>query len=257
VPPPGIAPSLARAFGGIWRLTYPGFFSVRRLLVLVGLSAMLFLLTSANVRHGQTAYFYRWTTGFYLTLLLPAISLLSAAGAIRDDMLSVPVDYVLTRPLRRPLFVLFRFLSQVICLQVSSLIPLAAVYAAGYAEQIKHLGPMLPHLLCAQMLTVTGFAALGFLFGACTTRYFAIAVLYGLTVEIGVGQIPTQVSKLSMTHHILAMLSPVIPNARGMHEAEGVLAAAGAILVFVLVALGGAIAIFSRHEFTGSGAAEK
>jgi len=257
VSPPTLAPGLARAFGGVWRLTYPGFFTVRRLLVLAGLSALLFLLTAQNVRHGQTEYFFRWTTEFYLTFLLPAIALLSAAGAIRDDMLSVPVDYVLTRPVRRPVLVLFRYLCQMLCLQVSSLIPLAAVYAAGYTEQVGHLGAMLPHLLYAQALTIAGFAALGFFFGACTTRYFALAVLYGLTIEIGIGQIPTQVSKLSMTHHILAMLSPLVPEARGLHEAQSALAAGGAILVFVLIALGGAVAIFSLREFTGSGTAEK
>lgn len=255
--PAAIAPSPWRALGGVWRLTYPGFFSARRLLVLAGLSTLLFLLTAQNVRHGQTDYFYRWTTEFYLTFLLPAISLLSAAGSVRDDMQSVSVDYVLTRPLRRAWFVVLRYLSQMLCLQVSSLVPLAAIYAAGYTEGVDRLGAMLPHLLLGQALTIAGFSALGFLFGALTTRYFVVGVLYGLVVEIGVGQIPTQVGKLSMTHHVLAMLSPVIPNARGLHEAESIVVAAGAILVFVLVAVGGAVALFSMREFTGSGTAEK
>ena len=255
--PGAIDPGLTRAFGGVWRLTYPDFFRIRRLLVLAGLSALLFLLTSENVRHGQTSYFFRWTTEFYLTFLLPAVALLSAAGAIRDDMASVSVDYVLTRPVRRPVFVVLRYLSQMLCLQASSLVPFAAVYAAGVLHGVDRLGAMLPHLLLAQGLAVAGFSALGFLFGAITTRYFALAIAYGLMVEIGVGQIPTQVSKLSMTHHLLAMLQPIVPGARGLHAPESITAAGGAILLFVALALGGAIAIFSLREFTGAGTAEK
>jgi ABC-type transport system involved in multi-copper enzyme maturation permease subunit len=255
--PAALAPGLLRAFGGVWRLTYPDFFRLRRVLVLAGLSAMLFLLTSENVRHEQTSFFFRWTTEFYLTFLLPVVVVLSAAGAMRDDMASVSVDYVLTRPVRRPVFVALRYVSQMLCLQVSSLVPLAALYVAGAIHEVQGLVGMLPYFLFAQALIVLGFSALGSLFGALTARYFPLAIAYGLMVEIGVGQIPTQVSKLSMTHHVLAMLQPLVPDARGAHASESEAAAAFAILIFVGIALAGAIAVFSRREFTGSGAAEK
>lgn len=255
--PIALAPTLGRALGGVWRLTYPDFFRMRRLLVVGGLSGLLFLLTSQNVGTGQTDDFFRWVTEFYLTFLLPTVALLSAAGAIRDDMASVSVDYTLTRPVRRPVFVVLRYLSHMACLQVTSLIPFGALYLAGAMERVEQLGAMLPHLLLAQALVVAGFAAVGFLFGSLTTRYFGLAITYGLIVEIGVGQIPTQISRLSMTHHILAMLSPLIPNARGDHAPESIVVASGAILLFVLVTLAGAVAVFSMREFTGSGTAEK
>jgi len=255
--PAAPVPGLARALGGVWRLTYPEFFRTRRLLVLAVVCGLLFLLTAQNVRHGQTEFFYRWVVEFYLTFVLPSVALISAAGAIRDDMASVSIDYVLTRPVRRPVYVVLRYLCQVVCLLVSSLAPLAALFGVGIMHEVDRLGAMLPHLLLAQGLIVAGFAAVGFLFGALTTRYFALAIAYGMMVEMGVGQIPTQVSKLSMTHHVLAMLQPLVPGARGMHAPESAATATGAILLFVAVALGATVAVFSMREFTGAGTAEK
>ena len=250
-----LAPSLLRALGGVWRLTYPEFFRTRRLLVLAGLSAVLFLLTRQNVGLGRGEQFLEWTIGFYLRVLAPIVALLSAAGAIRDDMASVSVDYVLTRPVRRPVFVALRYLSQMTCLQLSGLIPFAALVLAGYTADVSGLGRVAFPILAAQGLAITGFSALGFLLGALTARYFPLAIAYGLIVEIGVGNIPTQVSRLSMTHHVLAMLDGLMaPGTGGVAMAAS---ACGAIALFVALALGGAIAVFSLREFTGASAPEK
>ncbi len=256
-PSVSIVPGPFRALGGIWRLTYPGFFAGRRLLILTGLAAVLYLLTTQNAHAGSASYFYSWAVEFYLIFLLPAVTFLAAAGALRDDMQSVSVDYLLTRPVRRASLVFFRYISQFACLQLTALIPLAALYVAGTQQNVADLWPMLPHLLLAQVLVIGGFSALGFLFGALTTRYFVLGVVYGLVVEIGVGQIPTQISRLSMTHHVLAMLSPLVPGVRGTHAPESYWVAVGAFVLFMIIALGGAMAVFSLREFSGSGTAEK
>lgn len=256
-PSSAIVPGALRTLGGVWRLTYPGFFAGRRLLVLLGLAAVLYLLTTQNAHAGSAGYFYSWAVEFYLIFLLPAVTFLTAAGALRDDMQPVSVDYLLTRPLRRASLVLYRYASQFICLQAIALLPLATLCVAGSRQGVADLWAMLPYLLLAQVLVVGGFSALGFLFGALTTRYFVLGVVYGLVVEIGVGQIPTQISRLSMTNHILAMFSPLVPGVRGTYAPEGPATVAGAFLLVMVIALGGALAVFSLREFTGSGAAEK
>lgn len=253
--PAAIAPSLIRAFGGIWRLTYPEFFRARRVLVLGGLSVVLYLLTVQNVRLEGAGQFLDWATDFYLRVLVPIVALLSAAGAIRDDMGSVSVDYTLTRPVRRPVFVTLRYVSQMVCLQASGLVPFAALVLAGHARDVSGLGGLATSILAAQMLAIAGFSSLGFFLGALTARYFPLAIAYGLIVEVGVGNIPTQVSRLSMTHHVLALQDALLsPATAGVATAAS---ACGAIALFVVLALGGAVAVFSLREFTGAGTAEK
>jgi ABC-type transport system involved in multi-copper enzyme maturation permease subunit len=255
--PVEFVPGPWRALGGIWRLTYPSFFTLRRLLTLGGVLAVLFLLTTQNIETGQSSEFYRWTTGFYLTFLLPCITFLSAAGAIRDDTASVSVDYVFTRPVRRPVFVILRFLSQMACLQLTSLLALGVLLIVGRMENIAQLGAMLPHLLLAQVLIVAAFSGLGFLLGALTARYLVLGVAYGMLIEVGIGQIPTQISRLSMTHQVLAILQPIAPDVRGLHAPESMAAAAIAVSIFTFVTVGGAALIFAWREFLGSGTAEK
>lgn len=250
-------PGTLRALGGIWRLTYPGFVSTRRLLTLAGLLALLALLTAQNIRFGSAMEFSRWTVSFYLAILLPAIAFLSAGGAIREDMKSIPVDYVLTRPLRRPVFVALRYLSQMVCLQLTSLLPLGVILTVGRFVEIDGLGIMLPRLIVAQVLAVAAFSGLGFLFGAFTTRYLVLGLMYGGLIEIGVGHIPTQISRLSISNHIRTIVEPVMFGIPGWHDPAGIGAAVGTILLFTLITVGGAAALFSIKEFTGSGTAEK
>ena len=80
---------------------------------LVGL-VLLTLLTFAIVRPGRVMPFSNWTAGFYLTFLVPLLAFLSGGGAMRDEMKPSSVDYVLTRPVRRTAFVVFRFLSHLV-----------------------------------------------------------------------------------------------------------------------------------------------
>lgn len=250
-------PGHGRALGGLWRLTYPAFLAPRRVLVLAGLGALLYILTAQNVRHHEPEYFQRWAVEFYLAFLLPAVTFLSAAGAVRDDMLPVSVDYVLTRPVRRAWFVLFRYLSQMACLQLASLVPLAALAAAGMANGPAQLDGLLPRIAYAQVLVVAGFSAVGFLFGALTARYLVLGMIYGLIVEVGVGQIPTQLSRLSMTHHVRAMFGAWVPGLHGAGEPEGAFVTTCVFLVFGVIALAATVVVFSWREFAGNSSGEK
>src|SRR5256885_9687059 len=107
--PPRVAPNLSHAWGGVWRLTF------RRLLVPahwltlgIGL-AVLTLLFIGGVHGGSPEHFIDWTSSFYVTFLVPALAFMAAGGAMRDEMKSGTVDYVLTRPVPRPAFVVFKF----------------------------------------------------------------------------------------------------------------------------------------------------
>ena len=244
-------PDWRRALGGIWRLTYPRFLAPANLAVLAGLLGLLALLALSGIRNGNAEHFAQWSVRFYLALVVPVVAFLTAAGLIQDDLKPATVDYVLTRPVRRHAFVLYRFLSHTTCLQVQCLLALGVLVAVGVFRQVPGLNSIAPSLLLAQILAVTAFSALGFAFGAFTSRYLVLGIFYASVIEVGVGNIPTQLNHLSMIHHVRVIASNVLHNNHSL-ESESLIASVVALLAFSLVFIAVAAALFSFTESVGS-----
>lgn len=244
-PLPAPAPNWRRSLGGVWRLTYRRFLSPAQLGILAGLLGLLALLALSSIRNGNAEHFAQWSVSFYLTFVVPVIAFLSAAGLVQDDMTPATVDYVLTRPIRRHAFVLQRYLSHTACLQVQCLLALGVLMAVGVFRHVPALASIAPSLLLAQVLAVTAFGALGVAFGAFTHRYLILGLFHAGIIEIGIGNIPTQLNRLSMTHQVRTIASSTTEPGR----------MAGAIftlLLFSLVAVGIAAVLFSLRETAGA-----
>ena len=200
-----VPPNLLHAFSGVWRLTLPGFTRPGQLLRLTALLAGFALLTLVSVRTADAAVFFEWAIR-YLTFLLPVMAFISGGGTIRDDLKPDTVDYVFTRPLPRPAFLVFKYTAHTAGLQASYLLALGVLVGVGAYRQVPGLMAALPLLLLAQVLAIGVFTAFGFLCGTITARYLVVGMTYGSIVEIGIGSIPTQLSRLSLTHHLREML---------------------------------------------------
>lgn len=238
-----VVPNLRHAFGGVWRLTFRRFLLPSRwIMVLVGL-AVLTLLSFASGHRGGGQY-VGWVVSFYVTFLVPALAFIAAGGAMRDEMKSGTVDYVLTRPVRRPAFLVFKFISHTLCTQIDFLIALVVVLAIGTALGVPDLAAAAPKLLLGQALLITAASAFGFLSGIVTSRYVVIGLLYAGVIEAGLGQIPTQLSRLSMTRQVRDLFAP----ASG--EAAATFGTIGLLLVFTGVALAAAAALFNLRELS-------
>jgi ABC-2 type transport system permease protein len=252
---PRVIPNAWHAFGGIWRLTFRRFLAPPQwLLLLVGVAFVTWVLL-ASVKVGRAQFYSGWTIGAYLTFLVPLLAFVSGAGAMRDEMKPGSVDYVLTRPVFRPAFVAFKFFSHLACVQVLYLLPLAAIVAVGVHRQIPNLNPAVPWMLFAQALVVTAFTALGFLCAAITTRYMILGLAYGGVIEIGIGSIPTQLSKLSLTQQVRIMVQPHMPGLPPWSTGtEAVTASSLALFAFgfVAIAIGLTAMIFSLQELAGA-----
>ena len=241
-----VAPNPRHAFGGVWRLTFRRFLLPSRwVMVLIGL-AVLTLLSFASGHRGG-GHYVRWLVDFYVTFLVPALAFIAAGGAMRDEMKSGTVDYVLTRPVRRPAFVVFKFISHTVCTQVDFLLALGVVLTIGTLRGIPDLAAAAPKLLLGQMLLVTAASAFGFLSGILTSRYVVIGLLYAGVIEAGVGQIPTQLSRLSMTRQVRDLLDPAAGATASMAATLGTV---GLLLVFTGVALAAAAALFNLRELS-------
>lgn len=246
--PEPVAPNWRHAFGGVWRLTFHRYLLLGRwVMVLIGLG-VLALLGFAPGRGGISRHFTEWTIMFYVTFLVPALAFISAAGAMRDEMKSSTVDYLFTRPIRRPAFVVFRYLAHTICAQLDFLLALGVVLAVGAARGVPGVLTTAPALLFGQVLLVTAFSALGFLASALTARYIILGFAYAGVIEVGIGQIPTQLSRLSMTQQVRTLLDGLLLRPESSTLSPGLLGATGTLVLFTAVALAGAALLFHHRE---------
>jgi ABC-2 type transport system permease protein len=255
-----VTPNLTHAFGGVWRLTARRSLTLGHWAALGGTLAVLALMCVGSLAaHNGPKHYVDWVIAFYVTFLVPVVTFITAGGVMREEMKPGTVDYVLTRPLPRPVFVAFKYIAHVICVQIDCLVAFALVIALGVYWQAPGIAAAIPSLLLAQAITIMAFVAFGFACGALTSRYVVVGLLYSLVVELGVGQIPTQLSRLSMTRQVKAMLQPLVAGqAAPFTPTLDVLPAASRItviallLLFSLGLLSLTAAIYSTRELTNA-----
>jgi ABC-type transport system involved in multi-copper enzyme maturation permease subunit len=253
---PRVKPNQRNAFGGVWRLTFRRWLSLNQLLATAGLLVVLAGILGASVSRADASAYFDWTGDFFVGVVVPVLAFLSGAGAMRDDMKPGAVDYLFTRPVRRTAFVVFRYLSHLACTQLSFLLAFGVLVAVGVFREIPGLAAGLPLLLLAQVLTIAAFSALGFLCAVLVSRYLVIGLLYAGIIEAGVGQIPTQLSRLSMTRQIRELLEPVMLGVSDGFSAGAALSTTGLMLVFSAAFVVVAAVVFSMKELAGAAARE-
>ena len=155
----------------------------------------------------RTAPFYRWLIDFYFFIILPLCCVRSCGGLVRDELQTDTLGFLTTRPVRRGTLVVLKYLSQVACLEVAALMEGLLLLWAGALREIPDIGSLLPLFLAVQLLAVPAWGALGLFLGQVTKRYLPLAVVYGLIVELGIGDIPTNINTLSLMRHLKTLLS--------------------------------------------------
>lgn len=258
---PSVTPHAGHALGGIWRLAVRPFYTPLHWLTLAGMLAMLavFSFAMAPDRGGADA-FIPWVARFYVGFLVPLLAFVSAGGAIRDDLQPGVIDYLFTRPIRRPHFIGFRFLAHVGAAQINHTFALLVIAGLGVYRGVPGLAEALPLLLLGQVLMLVTFSAFGFLAGMLTSRYVIIGLVYGGVVEVALGNVPTALNRLSMNRHVLGVLQPLLgnsPDATRTAVAATSFSApvtVGLLLLVAAVLLGLTALLFNLREFNSSAA---
>jgi ABC-type transport system involved in multi-copper enzyme maturation permease subunit len=156
---------------------------------------------------GRTKPFYRWLVDVYFFLLLPLTCVKGCGALTRDELQADTLGFFLTRPVSRARLLCVKFISQLAWLEILLLTETLLVFAAGQAKLIPDVWKLLPVFLGAQVLAVAAWGALGTFLGQITSRYVAIALVYGAVVEMGIGRIPTNINDLSIMRHLRTLLS--------------------------------------------------
>jgi ABC-type transport system involved in multi-copper enzyme maturation permease subunit len=249
---PGAMPNQWRAFGGVWRLTAWRCLSRNHLLVIAGMLVGLALFCSRLMAPSSAGDYLDWVAEFFLSVVVPVLAFLSGAGALRDEAKPGSADYVFTRPVRRWAFVGFKYLAHMACTQLTWLAAFGVVVLFAVLRRTPEVAAIYVWVLLAQMLTIAAFIAFGFVCAVLTSRYMIIGLLYAGIVEVGIGNIPAPLSRLSMTRHVRGLLQPVLDGSVAGVSVLDALATAGSMMLFSAVFVGVAALVFSRQELTGT-----
>jgi hypothetical protein len=197
-----------------------------------------------------TGPFYHWLVDFYFLAILPLMCVRTCGALIRDELQADTLSYLTTRPVSRARLLIVKYLSQTAWLQIVVLVQALLLFGAGGLRHIPELGPLFPLYLAAQFLAVLAWSALGTLFGLLTRRPMAVAIVYGLIVEIGIGSIPTNINALSLMRHLKALLAHN-EALLGVfnYPIKGTLGSVEALLLASVVFLGLAAFLFSFREY--------
>ena len=158
-------------------------------------------------RWGQRTAFLYWLVYFYFFIVLPLTCVSASGSIIRDELQADTLGFLLTRPVTRAQLVVARYLAQVAWLQILLLFQTLFIFAAGRLRLIPDLGGFLPLFLATQFLAVFAWSALGLFLGMFSKRHVALALVYGIIVEKGIGSIPTNINTLSLMRHLKSLLS--------------------------------------------------
>jgi hypothetical protein len=132
------------------------------------------------------------------------------------------------------------------------------VVGIGRFHAVPGLWAAVPVLLLAQVVAVVIFSAFGFLVGTLTSRYVIVGLGYAGIVEVGIGNVPTQLSQISLVRQVLGLMRPLLDESAGpLHRAAFTSPLSPPAIVIVLFAIAAAMIaltamLFSWREFAGA-----
>jgi ABC-type transport system involved in multi-copper enzyme maturation permease subunit len=202
---------------------------------------------------GPALDFFYWLAAAYLLLGIPLYCLAVFGGLIRDELQSHTLTFLVTRPMSRARFLLTRFLCQLAWVQLLGLAAGSTLLVTGFVCGVDGVARFAPLFFATQALALLVFGSLATFLGLLHRRYLVLGTLYGLVVEVGIGQIPTNINALAMTRHLRTLLAQN-PDLTRIYpwSTDGTGVALSILLATVLLFLALSAILFTFREYLGS-----
>ena len=246
-------PTFLGALQGMLQLTWSGLLAWRRapaLLALVLANPALATLALATASGQREEGFRMWILHLYVPFMVPISCLLSGGSMIRDEIQAGTLTFLVTRPLSRARLLLLKYVCHVAWLELMLALNAGLLTLAGVALGIDGALVTGLWLLGVQTVMIPAFTAVSVFLGLVSKRYVLLGVLYGAIVEVGFGQIPTNINVLSLSRHFAALMGRC-PNLESTIPlpAWGMPGSILAVLLLTAVVLGASALFFSLREF--------
>lgn len=249
-------PGWRLAWVGLWGMTWRSVWSTRRwpaLGLLILASPVLALLALQTGEFDVRPAWLTWITRVHFGLVIPLWCLIAFGSFMRDEVQAGTIGFLLTRPITRSRFLLIRWLCTLAAVQVPLALNTILLGATAVLLRIPNAFLLTLMLLGAQWLVVPAYGAIATFLGLLTRKYLLLGLVYGFVVEIGIGQIPTNINTLSVARHFRTLLDQSDLIARSMDwSARGLGQSAGMLLVLTLVYLALGTLWFNFREYSQS-----
>jgi hypothetical protein len=262
------APGWWSTWAGLWGMTWRSVWSTRRWPVLTLLIfaspvlawlALRFVDVDLPAAEDPSAVadprveWLQWVTSVHFGLVIPLWCLIAFGSFIRDEVQSGTIGFMLTRPLTRPRFLLVRWLCTLTAVQVPLALNTILLGVSGLLLGISDAFTLTVLLLGAQWFVVPAYGAIAAFLGLLTRKYLLLGLVYGFVVEVGIGQIPTNINTLSVARHFRTLLEQFDGMTQAVAWSAGDLwRTVGLLMVLTLVYLGAATMLFSIREYNQS-----
>jgi ABC-type transport system involved in multi-copper enzyme maturation permease subunit len=194
--------------------------------------------------------FYRWVLVFYLQVALPLFCLAVLGDLIRSELQTNTLVFLTTRPLTRARLFLAKFVCELLWVELLAIVSTVLLLAVGLGLGIRDAASVAALFLLIQVLAVLAYGALSALFGMVHRRFLVLGAIYGLVVEVGIGQIPTNINNLSINRHLRTLLAH-IPSFKESYDwlPEGTWKSVAILLLAPVALIGIAALLFTWREY--------
>lgn len=244
------SPGWGATWAGLWGLTWRSTWPLRRWPMLALGVLLAPLLAWLALPWGEREPFIGWVLGVHFGLLIPLWCLIAFGSFVRDEVQAGTIGFLLTRPMTRVRFFLLRWFCTLMTVQGALAANTLLLGVAGLILDVPGVLRLTGLLLAAQLVVVPAYGAVAALLGVLTRKYLLLGLVYGFVVEVGIGQIPTNINTLSVARHFRNLLDQfeLIELAAGW-SGGAMAAAAGWLLLLTLVYLIAAATVFHAREF--------
>jgi ABC-type transport system involved in multi-copper enzyme maturation permease subunit len=249
-------PGWRSTWAGLWGMTWRSVWSIPRwpvLGLLIFVSPVLAFLSLQTGELDPRPDWLEWVTRVHFGLVIPLWCLIAFGSFVRDEVQAGTIGFLLTRPLTRPRFLLVRWLCTLAAVQVPLALNTILLGATAVLLQIPKAFLLTVLLLGAQLLVVPAYGAIATFVGLLTRKYLLLGLVYGFVVEIGIGQIPTNINTLSVARHFRTLLELSDQITRSVAwSARDLGQSAGMLLLLALVYLAAGTLWFNFREYSQS-----
>jgi hypothetical protein len=249
-------PGWMATWSGLWGLTWRSVWSTRRwptLALLIFGNPALAWLALRGPESADLSEWLQWVARVHFGLVVPLWCLIAFGSLVRDEVQAGTIGFLLTRPLTRARFFVVRWLCTLLTVQAPLALNTVLLGVVALAMGIPEASLLTFLLLGAQFAMVPAYGAIAAFLGLLTRKYLLLGLVYGFVVEIGIGQIPTNINTLSVARHFQTLLAQFELIAQQTEWSAGrLLTSIGALLVLTLCYAGAAALLFHLREYSQS-----